>query len=163
MNYYHRFVVQAPLAKVRAFHSQSASMGAITPPPIIVQIHEAPAELSEGSGMKFTLWMGPLPVRWSARMTKVGPGGFVDTMESGPFRVWRHEHSFVEVDAQRTEVFDSLHIEPSANWFWWLLGQSMILGLPALFAFRQWRTRRILESKPSTGYAQPDGAHAGGT
>ena len=39
MNYHHEFPVNAPLDKVRQFHSHSASMGAITPPPVIVQIH----------------------------------------------------------------------------------------------------------------------------
>ena len=145
MHYYHRFVVNAPLEAVREFHSRSASMGAITPPPIIVQVHEAPAVLSEGSAMRFTLWMGPLPLRWHARMSDVGQGGFVATMDRGPFKIWRHEHRFVAIDAQRTEVLDSLHIEPSANWFWWTVGKSMILGLPLLFGWRALRTRQILE------------------
>jgi len=155
MRYYHRFIVNAPISAVAAFHSRSASMGAITPPPIIAQVHEAPAVLSEGSVMRFTLWMGPLPLRWRARMSNVGPGGFVDTMERGPFKVWVHQHSFVAVDDVRTEVIDSLHIEPSDNWFWWLVGRSMMLGLPALFAYRAWRTRRLLESKHARFQSSP--------
>lgn len=154
MNYHHRFVVNAPIEDVRAFHSRSASMGAITPPPIIVQMHDAPVELSEGSSMEFTFWVGPLPLRWRARMTQVGPGGFVDTVERGPFERWVHEHSFVEIDASRTEVFDSLHIEPSRHWFWWIVGRSMMLGLPGLFVYRQWQTRRRLARKA------PQGPHA---
>jgi ligand-binding SRPBCC domain-containing protein len=145
MHYYHRFVVNASQEAVRAFHSRSASMRAITPPPILVQVHEAPELLEEGSTMTFTLWMGPLPLRWKARMSNIGPGGFVDTMERGPFETWVHEHAFVAVDETRTEVIDSLHIVPSDNWFWWAVGQSMILGMPVLFGYRQWRTRRLLE------------------
>ena len=41
MNYYHRFRVRASLARVAEFHSHAASMPAITPPPIIVQVHHA--------------------------------------------------------------------------------------------------------------------------
>ncbi len=145
MRYYHRFIVNAPLAAVSDFHSRNASMRAITPPPIIVQLHDAPETVSEGSTMDFTLWMGPLPVRWRARMTNVGQGGFVDTMERGPFKLWVHEHAYVAIDDNRTEVIDSLHIEPSANPFWGLVGRSMMLGMPILFAYRGWRTRALLE------------------
>ena len=152
MRYYHRFIVNAPIAAVAGFHSRPATMGAITPPPIIAQVHEAPAILSEGSVMRFTLWMGPLPLRWRARMSNVGPGGFVDTMERGPFKTWVHQHSFIALDDARTEVIDSLHIEPSDNPFWWLVGHSMMLGLPALFAYRSWRTRRLLESNATSPY-----------
>ncbi len=39
MRYEHRFRVRAPLAAVADFHSQAASMPAITPPPMIVRVH----------------------------------------------------------------------------------------------------------------------------
>lgn len=146
MRYHHRFVVNAPLEAVRAFHSRSASMGSITPPPIIVQVHRAPPMLDEGDEMAFTLWMGPLPVRWTAQFSDVGPGGFTDTMVRGPFTRWEHRHSFVPIDDLRTEVIDTLQIEPSRHWFWGLVGRSMIAGLPLLFAWRARRTRALLES-----------------
>ena len=68
MKYAHRFRVEAPLAAVAEFHSRSASMPAITPPPMIVRVHAAPAVLAEGDTMDFTLWAGPIPVRWVARI-----------------------------------------------------------------------------------------------
>ena len=71
MIYNHRFEVRAPLAAVRDFHNQSASMGAITPPPVIVKVHQAPAILGEGDKMDFTMWLGPLPIRWVARIEDV--------------------------------------------------------------------------------------------
>jgi len=67
----HRFLVHAPLKKVAEFHSRSASMADITPPPVLVRIHQSPAILSEGNEMKFTLWVGPLPIHWHAHMENV--------------------------------------------------------------------------------------------
>ena len=66
MNYQHRFKVKAPHDEVVRFHSLSSSMGAITPPPVIAQMHHAPDVLQEGDEMDFTLWLGPLPVHWLA-------------------------------------------------------------------------------------------------
>ena len=69
--YQHKFRVNAPLATVAKFHSQSDSMGAITPPPIIAQVHQAPDNLTEGDEMDFTLWLTFLPIRWLARIEDV--------------------------------------------------------------------------------------------
>lgn len=66
MKYHHTFVVKAPLEKVAQFHSQSASMGAITLPPILVRVHKAPRTLAAGDDMDFTMWLG-LPVLFAYR------------------------------------------------------------------------------------------------
>ncbi len=103
MKYAHRFRVEAPSADVVEFHQRSASMAAITPPPIIVRIYEAPAVLGEGDEMAFTLWLGPLPMRWqSARIEQTGPSGFADRLIKGPFASWVHQHVFVETGSDAT-------------------------------------------------------------
>ena len=147
--YRHRFNVRAPLAQVAEFHAQSASMGAITPPPIIAQIQRAPARLAEGDEMEFTLWLGPLPLRWLARIEDVSPTGFVDRQVRGPFAEWRHRHSYNELPDGGTEVLDEITVTPQAHPFWGLVGRLMWLNLPILFAYRGWKTRRILEQGPS--------------
>lgn len=145
MRYHHRFIVNAPLADVAEFHSQSASMGAITPPPIIVRVHAAPAILGEGDHMDFTMWLGPLPVRWLAQIEQVTPTSFVDRQLRGPFAAWAHKHTFELVDAETTAVLDEVDATLHTNWFWKLVGVGMWLGLPILFAYRGWKTRRVLE------------------
>ena len=145
MHYHHEFVVRAPLAAVAAFHSRSASMGAITPPPIMVRIHHAPPLLGSGDQMAFTLWMGPLPIRWLAQIEEVTPTGFVDRQLRGPFAHWVHRHTFVALDESHTRVVDDIEAELSDHWFWRLVGLNMWAGMPLLFGWRAWRTRRLLE------------------
>ena len=144
MEYKHRFEVKAPLAAVAEFHAQSASMAAITPPPVVVRIHSAPARLDDGDEMDFTMWLGPLPLRWLARIEDVGPSGFTDRQLRGPFQEWVHRHTFVSVDEATTAVVDEIDLSLRTRLWWRLVGLGMWLSLPLLFAYRGWKTRQLL-------------------
>lgn len=151
MNYQHRFRVQAPLQAVAEFHSHPDAMSAITPPPIIVQVHQAPPRVADGQAMDFTMWLGPLPLRWQARFEEVTATGFVDRMVHGPLAAWSHRHSFVPVDDAQTDVVDELAVEVRRHPLWGPIGLGMSLNLPVLFAYRQWQTRRLLARQSQTG------------
>lgn len=144
MDYLHRFRVKAPLSRVASFHQQYTSMGAITPPPIRVELHRVPANLSGGE-MDFTLWLGPLPIHWVAQIEDVSESGFTDRQLRGPFAEWVHRHSFVTMDEQTTEVVDEVTLRLRTHPLWGLVGIGMQLSLPLLFAYRAWKTRRYLQ------------------
>jgi ligand-binding SRPBCC domain-containing protein len=145
MQFEHRFAVEAPLADVVAFHRQSASMGAITPPPLVVQIQAAPAQLRDQDQMAFTLWFGPLPIRWRARIEQVTPISFVDRQLTGPFAHWMHLHTFFPVDDQTTLIVDRVEARLSDQPVWKLIGLGMWIGMPFLFAYRAWKTKQQLK------------------
>ena len=144
MRFHYSFTVAAPLAAVVAFHRRPASMAEITPPPLIVQMESAPSVLSEGSLIAFRLWLGPLPVAWRARIEQVTPISFVDRQVSGPFARWEHLHTFLPLDGHTTQVVDRVEADLSPHWFWHVFGLAMWLGLPVLFAYRAWRTPRLV-------------------
>jgi ligand-binding SRPBCC domain-containing protein len=145
MKYAHRFTVKAPVEAVAEFHRHANALKAITPPPIIMQLHSVPQSLAEGDRMAFTLWMGPLPIRWEAQIEGVTASSFVDRQMSGPFGSWAHTHTFVALDAGRTEVRDEIEAEPGRGVFGRVISTLMWIGMPVLFAFRGWKTRRLLE------------------
>jgi ligand-binding SRPBCC domain-containing protein len=146
MKYQHKFRVKAPLDKVRDLYEHTSNMAALTPPPLSVQVHRGPATHAEGSELDFTLWMGLLPVRWVARFEEISAGGFIDRQVRGPFRTWIHRHRYSEVSSGVTEVKDEIEISLRNHPLWTFVGLGMWLGLPVLFAFRSWKTRKILES-----------------
>lgn len=147
MNYTHRFLVDAPQAQVSNFHAASTSMAAITPPPVVAQVHRAPARLLEGDEMDFTLWLGPLPIRWLARIEDVSPAGFTDRQVQGPFRNWVHRHTFEPVNQSTTAVIDEIEFSLKKHPWWGLVGLGMWLTLPLLFAYRSRKTRRLLNTR----------------
>ena len=145
MNYHHRFRVPASIEQVAEFHRRSASMAAITPPPMVVKVQRAPAVLADGDEMAFTMWLGPLPVVWLARIEAVSDTGFTDRQLCGPFAEWVHRHTFTAVDENLTDVVDEITLQLRPHPIWWLVGLGMWLGLPVLFTFRAWKTKRMLE------------------
>jgi ligand-binding SRPBCC domain-containing protein len=145
MNYRHSFQVRAPLARVRDFHTQAANMAAITPPPLSVRWHHAPGVLKEGDEMDFSLGLGPVSIRWMARIERVASTGFTDRQISGPCAEWVHRHSFNALDDHTTEVVDEITLRPRSHPVWWLVGVGMWASLPLLFAFRASATRRQLQ------------------
>jgi ligand-binding SRPBCC domain-containing protein len=147
MRYQHRVQVHAPASVVADFHSQTENMVAITPPFVPVQLGHAPAHPEGGDQMAFTMWLGPIPVRWRTYFSQVSDTGFTDTQLEGPFRYWVHRHTFLPLDGQTTEVVDEVRAALRWHILWGIVGLMMWLGLPVLFAYRGWKTRRLLEER----------------
>ncbi|MEZ6132740.1 MAG: EamA family transporter [Planctomycetaceae bacterium] len=137
-----RFTVDADVSDVSEFHFQPGILKTLTPPFLIMQVHRF-EPLAEGSIAEFTMWMGPIPVRWKAVHSHVSPTSFTDTQVSGPMKSWVHTHTFREIAPNRTEVHE--HIEFSHYSGWRGLWSRLLFPRPALvmlFTIRSWITRR---------------------
>jgi ligand-binding SRPBCC domain-containing protein len=138
------FTVEAPLEAVRDFHRDTSALKTLTPPPTIVQLH-AIEPLAEGSVSTFTLWVGPLPLRWKAVHRNVSDRGFTDVQAEGPAAKWEHTHTFVPLENGHTEIRE--HIEYEHKRGFWGLVTRMLFSWPSLwfmFGYRRWMTRRSL-------------------
>lgn len=105
-----RFTVAAPLEAVRDFHRDTRALKRLTPPPVFVKLHRV-EPLAEGSVSEFTLWVGPLPLRWTAVHRGVSDRGFTDVQAAGPAAAWAHTHSFVPLADGRTEIREHIEFE----------------------------------------------------
>ncbi len=113
----------------------------------MVQLNRA-GPVSEGSEADFVLWFGPLPVHWLAIHSDVDRlSGFTDRQETGPFAHWVHKHSFSSEGKGATRVLDQIEYEhrPGLHGLLTRLLFSRV-ALRVLFAYRNWITRRSLES-----------------
>jgi ligand-binding SRPBCC domain-containing protein len=140
-----RFHVNTSIEAVAAFHSNSLALRRLSPPPIIVQFKKI-EPMAEGSLSDFTLWFGPLPLRWLAVHSQVDPGkGFVDTQVRGPMASWRHHHAWTR-QADGIEMQERVEYEHQSGWVGML---TRFLFAPAmlrfLFAYRRWAIRRGCE------------------
>jgi ligand-binding SRPBCC domain-containing protein len=157
MEFRHSFVVDAPVEVVAAFHADTSALKRLTPLPIIAQLHEY-EPLANGSRARFTLWFGPIPVRWHAVHSDVSTTGFTDTQVSGPLRSWQHTHRFVPLGPAQTRVDDTILYEHHTGWRG-LLSRMLFShpGLLYLFTARKLLTRRGVGRLVA---ARPDSTHS---
>jgi ligand-binding SRPBCC domain-containing protein len=135
------FTVDAPLEAVAAFHNDTSALKKLTPPPTIVQLHSI-EPLAEGSVSKFTLWVGPLPLRWTAVHRNVSPRGFTDVQAEGPARRWEHTHTFTPLSDRTTEIRE--HVEYEHKGGFWGIVTRLLFSWPNLFfmfTYRKLATR----------------------
>lgn len=163
LEFVHRFAVRAEASRVREFHFDPRSLERISPPFIPIRFRTLPVQLKQGARLEFTLYLGPLPVHWQARIEEVSESGFVDHQEVGPFRSWIHRHEFIPVGVGQCEVRDSIVAIPGTGLRNRLVCRLMWHGLPVLFAWRQRATRRLLEQRGAEGTARSDGTQVGGS
>lgn len=138
------FTVAAPLEAVRAFHRDTRALKRLTPPPSFVQLHEI-QPLAEGSVSRFTIWAGPVPLRWTAVHRDVSEHGFTDVQTSGPARKWEHTHTFRALGDRRTEIHEHIEYEHHPG-MQGVLTRALFspLNLRLMFAYRKRVTRRHL-------------------
>lgn len=141
-----RFKVSASLDEVREFHRDTTALKRLTPPPVIVQIHDV-EPLAEGSVSRFTLWLGPFPIRWTAVHRNVSDQGFTDIQTDGPARKWEHTHRFTAVSTNETEIHEHIEFDHK-NGFWGLVTRMMFCwpSLYFLFCYRKFSTKRFVNS-----------------
>jgi ligand-binding SRPBCC domain-containing protein len=145
MVFYSSFQLKAPVQAVADLHRDPQNLARLTPPPVFVRINQAPERLEDGSEMTFTMWFGPLPIRWKARIERIEGEGFQDRQLSGPFDYWVHRHSFIALTDRVSVVEDQISFGLKRHILWGVVGLFMKLSLPLLFFYRRRKTRSLLE------------------
>lgn len=135
-------IIPTSLDGLQRFHEEPEALAKLTPPPVIMQLHrDARRSLTEGD-IEFTLWLGPLPIRWIARHEPgPSPHSFADMQVKGPMAYWRHEHVFAE-KPNGVELTDRIVLAHRPGLIG-VLTRLFFDGPPLrlLFAYRHLRTR----------------------
>ena len=93
-------MLEQPLTKVFDFFSDAHNLTVITPPWLRFEvITPAPIEMNVGTRIDYRLKLRGVPIRWQSEITEWNPPyAFVDVQRRGPYRLWRHTHTFDETE-----------------------------------------------------------------
>lgn len=87
-----------PRDEVFAFFSDAHNLERITPAFLRFQVlTPAPIAMRAGALIDYRLGLRGIPIRWRTEIREwEPPHRFVDVQLRGPYRLWHHEHTFVE-------------------------------------------------------------------
>ncbi|MEA2711091.1 MAG: hypothetical protein QOF78_3692 [Phycisphaerales bacterium] len=148
--------IAAPLEEVWAFYSDpTAALTAVTPPDITATIESADVPVKVGSRVILHIEQMGRRMRWVARIDEHRPphavafgeeARFVDVQESGPFKLWRHEHDFERIDAENTRMLDRITYRVPFGPIGWIFDLLFVRRrVNAMFRYRHAQTKRLLE------------------
>ncbi len=103
-------MVPKPLASVFDFFAKAENLGAITPPWMRFSFASPPpAKMKRGVIIRYALRVHGFPISWVTEIERWDPPfEFVDVQKKGPYRLWRHKHTFSEASGG-TRVVDDVH------------------------------------------------------
>jgi uncharacterized protein len=139
--------VTAGLDEAWAFYADPRNLEAITPSWLRFRIDEAPAELGEGSLLRYRLRLFGVPVRWLTRIECwQPPRTFVDRQLKGPYVLWEHTHRLTPF-AGGTEIHDHVRYRLPGGPLAPLSDLVVRRLLASIFDFRAQQTAQLL-SRP---------------
>jgi ligand-binding SRPBCC domain-containing protein len=108
-------LLDAPVATMVRFFHDVKNLPLLAPPFPSASLLVPTEPFREGAEFRLRLSAGPLGATWLIRIDELrSDGSFVDSFRGGPFRSWRHTHSFAAA-GERTIVRDSIEVQPA----WW--------------------------------------------
>jgi uncharacterized protein (TIGR01777 family) len=142
--------------EARAWHDRPGAFERLTPPWMDVQVAEEHGTTAPGDWKRLRVGVGPLRRDWTLEHQPLpetaGGIGFVDEQRHGPFREWRHEHRFVDVDRQSCLLEDRLAYRlPLGGLGEAVAGRQVKAQLDEVFAFRHRRSQ--LDLRHHAAYA----------
>lgn len=92
--------VPTPVGDVFSLFSDAFQLESITPPWLHFHVvTPRPIVIGQGTLIDYRLRLHGIPVRWQSEITAWEPQRrFVDEQRRGPYRFWRHEHTFEAVN-----------------------------------------------------------------
>ena len=91
-------VLNGSIEEVFNFFSKAENLDKITPPILGFRIiTPLPVEMKKGTLIDYKIKLNGIPFNWRTEITKWDPPNcFEDTQLKGPYKMWIHEHKFIE-------------------------------------------------------------------
>lgn len=136
-----------PRDDVFRFFAEARNLETLTPSWLKFEVlTPGPIEMRAGTLIDYRIRVHGLPIRWRTQIAEwQPPHHFVDVQLRGPYRLWRHTHTFEPRDGG-TLCTDSVRYRPrgGAPVHWLFVRRDV----ERIFEFRQQRLKALFRPKP---------------
>ncbi len=142
-------LVKSSLQETFAIFEDPYNLAKITPPSLNFKVTSTDrVEMRKGAEINYTIQWMRVPLHWTTIIREYEPPFFfVDEQAKGPYRLWRHRHTF-EPAQSGTKVADhveyALPLGPLGTLAHAFLVRSQLLGI---FNYRQEQLGKIFDNK----------------
>ncbi len=104
--------VTTPRAEVFAFFADAANLERMTPPQLgFTILTPQPIAMKKGAQIDYRIKLYGIPMKWKTVIDEYDPDdSFIDVQLKGPYAIWRHTHTFADVEGG-TELGDRVVYE----------------------------------------------------
>ncbi len=105
----HEQLVPRPLKEVFEFFAHAQNLETLTPEWLNFKIESIhPEPVRKGTLINYKLRVRGLPLRWTSEIQEWNPPmRFVDLQTRGPYKLWRHTHTFI-AEGNNTRIIDEV-------------------------------------------------------
>lgn len=138
--YYEQFI-PASIDEVWNFFSDAKNLKQLTSPEMKMKVVSKLGNTQLFEGMKIAYFVSPLfniPMYWETEIIKVDEKHqFIDIQRKGPFKLWKHTHTFIAVE-NGVKMIDEIQYQLPLGKFGNLFHQSFVKkNLLELFSYRK--------------------------
>ena len=134
-SYSDELVLPVPLEEVFSFFAEARNLEKLTPPWLRFEVlTEGPIVMAAGTLINYRIHWRGIPLRWRTEIEDwEPPHRFVDLQIRGPYRLWRHEHLFID-RGNGTSVIDNVEYAPLGG----AVAQRLVVArdVQRIFAYR---------------------------
>ncbi len=134
-------VLPVPIGEVFGFFAEARNLERLTPPWLRFEVlTKGPITIDAGTLIDYRIHWRGIPLRWRTEIEAwEPPHRFVDRQIRGPYRLWRHEHLFIDRD-DGTSIIDRVEYAPLGG----ALAQRLVVArdVQRIFAYRHEVLRR---------------------
>ncbi len=124
-----------PLNELFGFFAEARNLEKLTPPWLRFKVlTKGPITMNAGTLIDYRIHWRGIPLRWRTEIEAwEPPHRFVDRQIRGPYRLWRHEHLFID-RGNGTSIIDRVEYAP----FGGALAQRLVVArdVKRIFAYR---------------------------
>jgi ligand-binding SRPBCC domain-containing protein len=143
---FHReLTLPLPRSAVFDFFSRAENLERITPPWLRFRtLTPSPIELRKGARIAYALRLRGLPLRWLTEIAEWDPPHrFVDIQLRGPYRLWRHTHTFEDAPGG-ARIVDDVEYALPLGWLGALAHPFVERDIRQIFDYRTQAVRSAL-------------------